>query len=146
MRSRHSSMPEPVADQDGIHEPRTRYERDRVQPQRSCVRCGGTPRLRDKEDTLPRRISSMWNVETPLRSGTGGQAVHPCQSATRKDGPTPQRDRKAQEANASRRKAEGIHNLLDRAAQAERPTRKGADVGLVNHRKNVTKRANRRTS
>ena len=66
----------------------------------------------------------MWNVETPLRSGTGGQLAHVYQSAIRKDGPTPQRDRKAQEAKASRRKAEGSHNLLDRAAQAEIPASK----------------------
>jgi hypothetical protein len=39
-----------------------------------------------------------------------------------------------------------MHNLLERAARAEVPTRKGADVGLVNHRKNEAKSANRRTS
>ena len=88
----------------------------------------------------------MWNVETPLRSGTDGQTAQAYQSAIRKDGPTPQRDRKAQEAKASRRKAEGMHNLLERAARAEIPTRKGADVGLVNHRKSEAKRANQRTS
>ena len=67
----------------------------------------------------------MGNVETPLRSGTRGQLAQVCQSAIRKDDPIPQRDRKAQEAKASRRKAEGSHNLLERAAQAEIPTPKG---------------------
>jgi hypothetical protein len=66
----------------------------------------------------------MGNVETPLRSGTDGQVVHPWQSATRKEGLMPQRDRKTQEAKASRRKAEGMHNLLDRAVQAEIPASK----------------------
>src|SRR5438128_1073630 len=68
MRSRYSRMPEAVADQDGISELRAWRGIDHVEAQRSCVRCVGTPWLRDKEDTPPRRISPMRNVETPLRS------------------------------------------------------------------------------
>jgi len=68
MRSRYSRMPEAVADQDGIIELKAWREIDHAKTQRSCVRCVGTPWLRDKEDTLPRRISPMRNVETPLRS------------------------------------------------------------------------------
>jgi hypothetical protein len=128
MRSRHSSMPESVADQDGIvsQERGSWFGRNHVEPQRARVRCGGTPGLRDKEDTHPHRISPMWNVETPLRSVTRAHNRYAWQSASRKDGPIPQQDRKAQEAKASRRKARGIHNPLDRAAEAEIPIPKGS--------------------
>ncbi len=74
MRSRYSSMPEAVADQDGITELKAWRASDHAKTQRSCVRCVGTPWLRDKEDTLPRRISPMRNVETPLRSVRGADS------------------------------------------------------------------------
>lgn len=55
--------------------------------------------------------------------------------------------RKTQKAKASRRKAREIHNPLDRAAPGQKyPTRKGADVGLVNLLKTTPKIANRGAS
>ena len=96
MRSRYSRVPETVANQDGIFEPTTWRESDHNAVQRSRVRCTGTPWLRDKEDTLPHRISTVWNVATPLRSAI--RLDRPCdcvqtrQSVIRKDDPIPQRE------------------------------------------------------
>ncbi len=39
-----------------------------------------------------------------------------------------------QEANGASRKATGIHNRAHRAVSAERPARKGADVGQGTNR------------
>src|SRR5437588_3553368 len=69
----------------------------------------GTPRPRSTDGTHPGRISGMRNVETP--TGSGPQPVGPTQG-----GYNPRRDTKAQEANASGRKATGNHNRLDRAS------------------------------
>jgi hypothetical protein len=93
MRSRHSSMPETVANPDGICEPTLWRDNVHVAVQRSSVRCTGTPWLRDKEDTRPHCISTVCNVAIPLRSAERLDAVTPCldvrQSVTRKDDPTP---------------------------------------------------------
>ncbi len=50
----------------------------------------------------------------------------------------------SQEAQASSRKATGTHNRLDRAERAERPTRKGADVGQGTKRLMVVNAGQRR--
>jgi hypothetical protein len=68
-RSRHSRLPEPVASQDGRLEPGVECGCHSRRGAEACVFCVGTPGLRDKEDTHPKRISPVWNVETPLRSG-----------------------------------------------------------------------------
>ncbi|MBD0363938.1 MAG: hypothetical protein ICV55_14390 [Coleofasciculus sp. C3-bin4] len=86
----------------------------------SAVERKRTPRPRRIEDTLPYRISTEGNVETPMRSvvlATVGTAARQAQTLSG--------HRMPQEANASRRKARGNRTLpdnsLDRAhAQVER--------------------------
>jgi len=144
MRSRHSRMPESMANQDGMLESVRGGLPLHVEPQRSGVRCGGTPWLRDKEDTLPRRISPMRNVETPLWSAPGA------------DNPS---DRRSQPSARTAQTRSGTGRPNKRMPPVERhgesitrrigprtwsdPPRKGADVGLVNHRKTVAKNAHR---
>jgi hypothetical protein len=74
MRSRYSRMPEAVATQDGVFELRAWRGVDHAEAQRSCIRCVGTPWLRDNKDTPPRRISPMRNVGNPLRSARGADS------------------------------------------------------------------------
>jgi hypothetical protein len=81
---------------------------------------------RSREGIHPSRSSTERNMITPMRSGAtpskptvrAAEVLSGC--------------RKVQEAKASSRKTTGIHNRLDR----EYPTRKGADVDMVNHPKN----------
>ena len=59
---------------------------------------------------IPNASPVVRNVVTPLRSGSASKP-----DDLRKDGPSPQGHKKVQEAKATRRKAQGIHNLVDRA-------------------------------
>ncbi len=133
MRSRHSRLPEPVADQDGRHEPGTWRGCRHVETQRRASSAWGHHGSGIKRTPTP-GASHQWGTWKPRCCLTGRGA------ATRKGGPLPQRDRKAQEAKAARRKARGSHNPADRRVS---PPRKRADVGLVNHRTNAAQRANR---
>src|SRR5579872_5980106 len=71
----------------------------------------GTPWPRRTEGILPSRISLLRNGTTPMKSGDGRFASKPdvrkAQSFSGR--------RTLQEANASSRKAPGIHNRLDKA-------------------------------
>ena len=123
MRSRHSSLPEAVANQDGS----LSQGRGASVPALSHIgrRSGVEGHQGSGRKRTPSPIAShpcgTWKPRCGLQWWT---ACPPWQSATRKESPMPQRDRKTQEAKASRRKAEGIHNLLDRAVEAEIPTSK----------------------
>src|SRR5438034_610861 len=92
-----------------------------------------TPRPRSREGTLPSRSSKVRNMITPMRSERNPS------KPTARTAEFLSGCRKVQEAKASRRKATGIHNRLDR----EYPTRKGADVDLVSHPKNEVRVTNR---
>lgn len=65
-----------------------------------------TPPPRGKGSTHPGRISFVWNVETPLRSGPwpGRPTVRKAQ--------LPSGNRMAQEANAGSRKATGTRGMM----------------------------------
>jgi len=74
-------------------------------------------RPRSIEDIHPHRISSARNVGSPTRSGTARARVRrgrADQEPTRKGGPHLRGTEMVHEAKASRRKARGIHNPLDK--------------------------------
>jgi hypothetical protein len=66
------------------------------------------PRPRSKEGTHPHRVSLERNVITPSPSGPAGK---PTVREAQPDGG----EEMSQEANASSRKAAGMHNRLDRS-------------------------------
>lgn len=76
-----------------------------------------TPGLRGKGFILPSRISKERNVATPMGSGSGRSPSQPTVRAAQ----LPSGNKTTREAKAGSRKAEGIHNLPDRAhTQPER--------------------------
>jgi hypothetical protein len=95
-----------------------------------------TPGPRSIEGTHPQRVSQLWNVATPLQSGSASKRT--ARKAEFCSG-----HRTVPEAKATRRKARGNHNPVDRAFG---PRRKAADGDRVSHPKDVAKVANRRTS
>jgi hypothetical protein len=70
-----------------------------------------TPGLRGKGFILPSRISIERNVVTPMGSGSGRSPSQPTARAAQ----LPSGHKTTREAKAGSRKAEGIHNLPDRA-------------------------------
>src|SRR4051794_9127774 len=75
---------------------------------------GGTPRPRSRKGTLPVRLSLVRNVVTPMKSGSASRPTAREAEFFSRNGTVP-------EAKATRRKARGSHNLVDRAlAHAER--------------------------
>jgi hypothetical protein len=105
----------------------------------------GAKRPRSTEDTHPDRILTVWNVETLMGSGVAPMAQ--TSRPFRKEGTILQEDRTVQEANAGSRKAQGRHDLPDRATTTWRyPARKGADVDRVSDPKSTVTVTNRRKS
>jgi hypothetical protein len=108
-------------------------ERPKTDSERSD-RNHGHRHLRRIEDTHPGRISRVRNVVTPLRSGNAG-------SSFRKEPVHPQREQEDSKSECQWGESSGekvrmthapvgrTHKPLDRGHRT--PTRKGADVSLV---------------
>jgi hypothetical protein len=146
MRSRHSSMPEAVADQDGIL---------------SQERGAGVPtpsHTRRQSGVEGHQGSGIKRTPSPIASHACGTWKPRCGLArvdiwsTRASQP-PVRTAQSRSGTgrpkkrrpAAERQRESITCWIG-PRERRYPPRKGAHVGLVNHRKNVTKSANRRTS
>jgi hypothetical protein len=122
MRSRYSRLPEAVAIQDGrVSQGRGAcVDHVKVQRRRSAVHGHQGSGIKRTPSPIASHRCGTWKP----RCGLCGMRIIRClsQSATRKDGPSPQRDRKAQQANVARRKARGIHNPANRATDCRGAT------------------------
>jgi hypothetical protein len=143
MRSRHSSMPESVADQDGI------LSQGRGSAVTTSSRSGRASVVEGH------RGSGIKRTPTPIASRPCGTWKPRCglppERTTHTRGSQPavrmaqfrsRTGRPKKRKPAAERQGESITRWT--GPQKRRyPSRKGADVGLVNHRKSMTKSANR---
>ncbi len=135
-----------MADQDGERVNGNERQRSSLpRPRVTVLPVVRTPGLRRIEDTHPSRFSGVRNTVTPMWSGRGASSAPIASRPTVRKAESHSGNGKTQEAKASRRKARGNNNPLDRAAVRRRyPGRKAADVRLVSPREDAATIANRR--
>jgi hypothetical protein len=111
LRPRHAEQTEVVADTVLLSHSAGETSYSPAMPMGTQKLMARTPRLRGKGNILPSRISTERNVETPMGSGSGRSPSQPTVRAAQ----LPSGHKTTREAKAGSRKAEGIHNLPDRA-------------------------------
>jgi hypothetical protein len=138
MRLRQLESPEPMADEDGDDGSR-QARNDRAYEWSTCAATlTQAPLPRSRDGTPPGRISSVWNVETPMESGDGRCAGRPTVRAAESSSGTGTSEKRML---AAERQRESITGQIGQC-----PIRKDADADVVSHPKNDVKSANRRES
>jgi hypothetical protein len=127
-----------MADEDGDVGSRGSAHAETYEWSTPAVALMQAPRPRSIDGTPPGRISSVWNVETPMESG-GGRP--PVSRPVRKVDPPVGIGTSKKRMPAAERQREYITGWI-----GQYPVRKDADVDVVSHPKNDGTIVNRRES